>query len=175
MKIFLEKFAQNTNTQSLDLKGFNVLNIKENIVFDDGLYTLLSEKSSKKSLRVLRDNKIKYSDAELQIFAIDWLGRMYGLAKNDEKYVYIFDIVESKVFKAKGDTNFFHDVILVEDNKSALDYKLFKKWHKRTKYLLEENECVSLKLPPFFGGKLEISNLEVLDIDVYWSLSSQFN
>ena len=39
--------------------------------------------------------------------------------------------------------------------------------------LLELAQCVGYKMPLFLGGKHVLENLEVIDIDVYWSISGQ--
>jgi hypothetical protein len=33
--------------------------------------------------------------------------------------------------------------------------------------------CVATKVPFFLGGKDSVENLEIIDLEVYWSLSGQ--
>jgi hypothetical protein len=35
------------------------------------------------------------------------------------------------------------------------------------------NECVGYKVPSFFGGKDVLENMELSDLDVYWTLMQQ--
>jgi hypothetical protein len=38
---------------------------------------------------------------------------------------------------------------------------------------LDHNKCVGYKVPLFLGGEDEISNLDELDMEVYWSIIGQ--
>jgi hypothetical protein len=38
---------------------------------------------------------------------------------------------------------------------------------------LSSSQCAGYKVPLFLGGKDSLENLEVIDLEVYWSLSGQ--
>lgn len=106
------------------------------------------------------------------VYGFDWVGIQYGINIIDPNTTYLFDIIEHSVYNAKGTIDFFHDTIVCEDD--VLYEKTFKKW------LLSQNrtsigfsQCVGYDHPLFLGGKDEISNQSLIDIDVYTSITSQ--
>ena len=40
---------------------------------------------------------------------------------------------------------------------------------------LRHDQCVGYKVPLILGGRDEVDNLEVTDMEVYWSLSAQMS
>ncbi|WP_313623361.1 T6SS immunity protein Tdi1 domain-containing protein [Achromobacter sp.] len=67
----------------------------------------------------------------------------------------------------------FHNGVLLNLSEAALAENFFKKWIASGGCAPRFDQCVGYKLPLFLGGKDDISNLELSDLDVYSCVSSQ--
>jgi hypothetical protein len=67
----------------------------------------------------------------------------------------------------------FHDEELVDFSDSALAAGFFREWAAVSRATLQFNECAGYKLPLFLSGLDTVENLEVVDVDVYWTLTGQ--
>jgi Domain of unknown function (DUF1851) len=58
---------------------------------------------------------------------------------------------------------------------SALAASFFASWARANPELLPLGamQCAGYKVPLFLGGKDSVDNLEIVDLEVYWSLSGQ--
>ena len=68
----------------------------------------------------------------------------------------------------------FHEQ-LDELREPALAGSFFASWAQANPDLLPLSaaQCVGYKVPLFLGGKDTLENLEVIDLEVYWSMSGQ--
>lgn len=141
-------------------------------VFDNGLYRILDKDASLAALNRLQGlHVVSIKNANPVIFGLDWLGRYYAYDRTDTSYTTLFDVVEAETYTIEGDINFLHNTVLSENNKDFLEFDLFNEWHSQSRKSVGNNQCVSFKLPFFFGGQYEVSNLELSDIDVVWNLN----
>lgn len=69
----------------------------------------------------------------------------------------------------------FHDGELVDYADSALAENFFDNWAASNpgSLPLGRDKCVGYKVPLFLGGPDTMDNLELSDIEVYWSISGQ--
>ncbi|WP_284978680.1 T6SS immunity protein Tdi1 domain-containing protein [Arthrobacter sp. fls2-241-R2A-200] len=67
----------------------------------------------------------------------------------------------------------YHDDELVRDPEPSLLPSFFNKWRLENPADLAFDECVGYKVPLFLGGDDELHNLELSDMEVYWSLMGQ--
>lgn len=67
----------------------------------------------------------------------------------------------------------FHDGILLEEPDATVAYGFFQKWLDAGGGAPGYEECVGYRTPLFLGGVDEVSNLEVSDFEVYWSICGQ--
>jgi hypothetical protein len=69
----------------------------------------------------------------------------------------------------------FHNEELVEYSDAALAADFFRAWSaNHSDYLpLKMDQCVGYRVPLFLGGPDTVENLEIVDRDVYWSLTGQ--
>jgi len=72
-------------------------------------------------------------------------------------------------------TNFstFHDSELIEDKEAALAYSVFQQWLSKGSPAPRRDQCVGYRIPLFLGGKDDLENLEVTDMEVYWAITGQ--
>ena len=113
----------------------------------------------------------------IQCFGFDWVGRAFAIdnRKNSESFsqVLLFDVASNEVLVIPVDKRDFHEKQLVDNSEAVLEISLYEKWLKKGGKRPEYNECIGFKVPFFLGGKAELKNLEISDIDVYWEITGQ--
>ena len=69
----------------------------------------------------------------------------------------------------------FHDDELVEHSDATLASDFFEDWASSnpTALPLSRNQCVGYRIPLFLGGKDTNENLEIGDVEVYWTICGQ--
>jgi hypothetical protein len=112
----------------------------------------------------------------ISLFGFDWLGRQYagpaggGTGAN----VLLFEPGTGDMLEAPATVADFHDVLLAEFGDDVLAEPYFLAWQDATGGApLEFGQCVGYTKPLFLGGADELSNLEVSELEVYWSISAQ--
>jgi hypothetical protein len=148
---------------------------------EEGLYRIHDWPSSAVVTDLVKEAFPEVSANVGPCFGYDWLGREFGLdlSRRDDagRYaVYMHEPGTSSVRALPATVATFHDRILVEQREAALAAAFFEEWAAATqrRHLpLGRNQCVGYKVPVFLNGKDEIDNLEVSDIEVYWSICGQ--
>ncbi len=105
-------------------------------------------------------------------FGYDWLGNQFGLDKKSGK-IWLFELGTGKVLRIPCTFDQFHESELIDNDEAALESDFFKEWIDSGNLAPNTMECVGYKIPLFLGGKDEVSNLELVDMDVYWELTGQ--
>jgi len=67
----------------------------------------------------------------------------------------------------------FHDEELVDYAEAALATSFFEVWSATHRSVLGFGECAGYRTPLFLGGSDDVQNLELSDIDVYWTIVGQ--
>lgn len=67
----------------------------------------------------------------------------------------------------------YHDDELVRDPEPSLCVSFFNEWKSEDPADLAFDQCVGYKIPLFLGGEDDVHNLEVSDMEVYWSLMGE--
>jgi hypothetical protein len=69
----------------------------------------------------------------------------------------------------------FHDDELIEYADAALASGFFQAWSAadRQAMPLRRDQCVGYRVPLFLGGQDVVENLELSDVEVYWSICGQ--
>ncbi len=67
----------------------------------------------------------------------------------------------------------FHESELIEFQEEALGLSFYSAWRNAGGGIPKYDQCVGYKVPLFLGGIDGVDNLELSDIDVYWSLTGQ--
>lgn len=111
-------------------------------------------------------------------FGCDWLGRQFAVdsrrLEGGEPLVLLFEPGTGEVLEIPFTFAAFHDQ-LDDLREPALAGSFFASWAQANPELvpLDVTQCVGYKIPLFLGGKDTLGNLEVVDLEVYWSLSGQ--
>lgn len=111
-------------------------------------------------------------------FGYDWLGRQFavdsGRAEGGEPLVLLFEPGTGEVLEIPFSFARFHEQ-LDELREPALAGSFFASWARVNPELLplDSQQCVGYRVPLFLGGMDALDNLEVVDLEVYWSVSAQ--
>ena len=113
---------------------------------------------------------------EYRLLAFDWLGNIFGVGQNDKgkEVVLVFDLMDDFYFRSNLDPCEWLDRYIPWNPEDHLHLDLYREWYNRTKQPLRFQDAVSLKTPLDYGGELNMDNLELCDMDVYWAVFTAF-
>ncbi|MGV2288356.1 T6SS immunity protein Tdi1 domain-containing protein [Trinickia sp. YCB016] len=110
-------------------------------------------------------------------FALDWLGRVFALDSQrragDGLGVVMFEPGSGQALEIPCNLSSFHDEELCEYSDAALADDFYRRWLQAGGARPSFNQCVGYKRPLFLGGGDTLENLELVDIDVYWTISGR--
>lgn len=140
--------------------------------FDQGLYTIHTFRNSLKWTDLLSNYFEKYH-GEIISFAHDWMGRQFCVPTKSNECIIVFDPATLEDLFVNEDLINFHNNILT-DKEGFLAVDLFDNALKQLKITgIDIYKCLAFKTPLFLGGKEEVWNYEVSDLEVYWDLEFQ--
>lgn len=85
--------------------------------------------------------------------------------------VILFEPGTGDVYDTDADIIKFHDELISQNPIECLVSDLFEYWYKANDHKpLAYKDCVSYKVPLFLGGKDELDNLDICDMEVYWEI-----
>lgn len=109
-----------------------------------------------------------------QPFGFDWLGRQFVHPTRDARGpILMLEPGTGDALEIPGSLWAFHTEAMAEDAEALVAQGFFRDWMAAGGRPLEHHEAVGYRVPLFPGGPDEIDNLEISDIDVYWSISAQ--
>jgi hypothetical protein len=115
--------------------------------------------------------------ARIRCFGIDWLGRMFATdaarVVDGEEQVLLLEPGTGEALEIPAGVREFHDVELVEDADAAVAFSFFHQWLANGGSRPGRIQCVGYKVPLFLGGTDDLPNLELAEIDVYWTIAAQ--
>ena len=165
------------NPSLLAAKGYLELSQRfSGASFANGLYRLHNSQSGPKALAWISE---AYSNlpGTLVPFGFDWLGRQFALdsarVERGEQLVMMLEPGTGLALRIPTSFDEFHNQELIEFPDAALASEFFNEWLKRRTAPLSFDECAGYKVPLFLGGQDNVDNLELSNLDVYWSLSAQ--
>lgn len=144
--------------------------------FEGGLYRVHDVASSRKASEVA-----SYAFPALSTpwvcFGFDWLGRQFALdfhrGTPGNPGVVLLEPGTGETLEIPGTYSDFHDYTLFEYRDGCLLPDFYAHWRTEGGSAPRFTECVGYTTPLFLGGRDDVSNLELSDIDVYWSISGQ--
>ena len=144
--------------------------------FGDQIYKIhLSQNIQKWSL-IVRTIFPEHAN-ELVCFAYDWLGRQFCIASNhkisQEAFIYRFDVSTNESMIVSDSFMNFHNVELTSYPEEILSTDMFNQWMLQNERNTSVGKCTGFIHPPFLGGKIELDNLEEIDLEIYWNILGQ--
>jgi hypothetical protein len=111
-------------------------------------------------------------------FAYNWAGHQFALdaarANDGESLILLFTPESGDALKIPYTFTAFHEALNAL-REQALAESMFRSWATTnpTALPIGKTDCVGYRVPLFLGGADSIENLEVSDIDVYWTITAQ--
>lgn len=145
--------------------------------FENGIYRLHDEQTGPRAEVWIAESFPQFASRACP-FGFDWLGRQFvmdsGRLDGGEPLVLLFEPGTGEVLEIPFTFARFHEQ-LHELREPALADSFFARWAQANRALLPlgMTQCVGYRVPLFLGGKDTLENLEVTDIEVYWSVSGQ--
>ena len=113
----------------------------------------------------------------IECFGADWLGRQFatdqGRVVDGAPQVLMLEPGTGEALEIPVDRAGFHVEELVNEPDAAAAYSFFEDWLAVGGVRPEYDQCVGYKRPLYLGGRDDITNLETVDFEVYWTLSAQ--
>jgi hypothetical protein len=108
-------------------------------------------------------------------FGFDWLGRQFLVAGDtlSSGPVVMLEPGTGEALEIPVSVSAFHMVEIVNEPDAALAAGYFSEWLTSNGRPIRHNEAVGYRVPLFLGGVDELANLEIVNLDVYWSIASQ--
>jgi hypothetical protein len=145
--------------------------------FENGIYRLHDAGTGPRGEAWIAQSFPQFA-ARARPFGYDWLGRQFavdcGRLEGGEPLVLLFEPGTGEALEIPFSFTGFHEQ-LGELREPALAGSFFASWSQANPDALplEVSQCVGYKVPLFLSGKDALENLEVVDLEVYWSLTGQ--
>lgn len=157
--------------------GFNELFSKwQGNSFGEGIYRLHHYEDIEKWNKIIVEAFPEYKQ-RMHCFGYDWLGRQFALDKkriiDGEPQILMFEPGTGEVLEIPCNFIQFHNEEIPDYHEACLASEFFHKWTNTYKIKIKENECVGYRNLLFIGGEDVINNLEITNMEVYWSISGQ--
>ena len=179
MKKFLKEYRASDRSDpspwlapsKLDKKSIQFLIDYAGTTFNNGLYRLHNRTTGKYSQE---NAEIAFPDLKdfILVFGFDWQGRQYSFDLGNPNQILLLDVAEGNYYSVEVNFKTFHDKILIEHKEDTLDLNAFNQWRNLNNSVILHNECIGYKIPLFLNGKDDLSNMEKIDLDVYWNLNA---
>lgn len=143
--------------------------------FDKALYRVMTHNSVEQWKKTI-EFAFPDFDGRVQCFGYDWLGRIFALdsARVEEGHagVVMFEPGTGHVLEIPCNIVAFHNKELVDYREEALAVSFRNLWLTRGTAPRYE-ECIGYRIPLFLGGEDTVDNLEITNLDVYWTIAGQ--
>lgn len=146
--------------------------------FGGGLYRVHDERTGPHSLSLVTDAFPEFRDRVCP-FGYDWLGRQFvvdsGRSDNSQPLVLLLEPGTAEALEIPVTFVGLHEEELIEYAEAALAKEFFAEWaagHPDS-VPLKHGTCVGYRQPLFLNGQDIVENLEVSDLDVYWTIFGQ--
>ena len=139
--------------------------------FQHGLYRIHRLEDINKWTNIVEEVFPKYK-GNILVFGYDWLGRQFALNQKTGT-ILLMEPGTGEVLNIPADFVAFHDEEIADYSEDSLASDFFDDWRTATGYELAHHECAGYKVPLFLNGQDNLSNLEVSDMEVYWSLMGE--
>jgi hypothetical protein len=144
--------------------------------FNNGLYRVLTSADVRRWNATIEDAFPVFKGA-ITSFGVDWLGRVFAVDSRrrvkGRPAVTIFEPGTGQALEVPCEIESFHDEELVDYKDAALAESFFNEWIRQGGHGPSYSQCVGYKRPLFLGGVDTVENLELIDLDVYWTISAQ--
>jgi hypothetical protein len=154
----------------------NFLSAHAGASFENGLYRVHPVAEMRRWTTVVAEAFPDFS-RRIFCFAYDWLGRHFALdfsrTTNGQFLILMLEPGTGQALEIPTTFVEFHEQELVQYRNEALAGEFYESWLAQRGRSPSFGECVGYKKPLFLGGSDTVDNLEVNDMEVYWSIAGQ--
>ena len=137
--------------------------------FRNGMYRIHRLEDLPKWTNIVEEAFPRYRGSIL-VFGYDWLGRQFAENSRTGK-ILMFEPGTGEVLSVPADFIAFHDEEIAEYSEDSLASEFFAEWFSSENGCeIPHDKCVGYKVPLFRNGRDDLSNLELSDLEVYWTL-----
>lgn len=145
--------------------------------FGEGLLKIYTIEEKQKWEDIVRECLLTHinvpEDFSISLFGYTWNGVCLGVGETKARQgIYQFDVETMKCNTADDSLGEFMNCAIPSDCNGCLASESYRCWldiHPAPK----RTECVGLTKPLFLGGKDDFDNMEVIDMEVHWEMTSQ--
>ena len=157
--------------------GFNELMSNYNgNSFGGGIYRLHNYNDMKKWNEIVSDAFSEFKE-RINCFGYDWLGRQFSIDKtrilDGQAQILMFEPGTGEALEIPCSFIEFHNYEIPNYHEACLASEFFYDWIKNSNNKLDKKSCAGYKVLLFLGGEDILENLEISDMEVYWSICSQ--
>lgn len=113
----------------------------------------------------------------IRCFGADWLGRQFATdarrVEGGKPQVVLIEPGTGEVLEIPADIDSFHTTILVDEADAAVAEPFYRDWLASGGARPAYDQCIGYIRPLFLGGADDLGNLELSDLDVYWTITGQ--
>jgi hypothetical protein len=110
---------------------------------------------------------------KIKVFAFDWLGRFFALETKKVNSILLIEPGAGDALEIPSNIDNFFNSILIQNENEALAKSFYSEWLETNNNDLHYSDCIGYKIPLFLGGEDEVTNLETINTEVYFSICSQ--
>lgn len=146
--------------------------------FGGGLYRIHDDQSGPLALTLIAQAFPEFA-ARACPFGFDWLGRQFavdlGRIVEGQPLVLLLEPGTGEALEIPVPFSVFHDEELIEYADAALARQFFEIWSAANSdsLPLRRDQCAGYRVPLFLGGSDTAENVELSDLEVYWSICGQ--
>jgi hypothetical protein len=144
--------------------------------FNKGIYRLFASSDIVKWNEIVTNMFPSFRN-KIMVFGYDWLGRIFAatyknVPKKNEQVI-LFEPGTGEALEIPCNLLEFHNDEIVTYANACLSQTFFDSWFETNPQILRRDQCVGYGKMLFLGGEDIVENLEIIDMDVYWSICSQ--
>ncbi|WP_304426435.1 hypothetical protein [uncultured Adlercreutzia sp.] len=143
--------------------------------FGNGVFRTFAPEDIDKWHKITNCDMYSKLHGEYELFGYDWSGRCFAVSRNKKlgyNEVIILELCTCKIlFTEVGFLDFLNSEI-PQYHDACLDSEYYKEWlvgHEPVELM----QCVGYKVPLFLNGQDEVDNKEIIDMEVYWDMTTQ--
>jgi hypothetical protein len=165
------------NIVQKNASGFNeLINSYSGKSFGNGLYRLHEIENIEKWNEIITQAFPEFT-GRISSFGFDWLGRQFALdlkrIVEGQPQILMFEPGTGEVLEIPCSFLDFHEYEIPNDHDACLSSEFFKGWTSQNSINLLTDKCIGYKVLLFLGGQDSLENLELCDMEVYWTFCSQ--
>lgn len=154
----------------------NFLSMHAGASFENGLYRIHPVAEMRRWTMVAEEAFPEFR-RRIFCFAYDWLGRHFALDNSKimdgQAFILLLEPGTGQALEIPVSFIEFHEQELVQYRNEALASEFYDSWLSLERRSPSFEECVGYKKPLFLEGSDTSENLEVTNMEVYWSITAQ--